>query len=61
MVDMEETGHKSIKMNDIINQIEARSLEFKGKLPTSFDLAKTIVAFANDAGGEIYIGTDNNH
>ena len=39
---------------------EGRRLEFKSKLPATSDLAKTIVAFANDAGGEIYIGIDNN-
>jgi predicted HTH transcriptional regulator len=35
-------------------------LEFKETLPSSADLAKTIVAFANDAGGELYIGIKDN-
>lgn len=39
---------------------EGRRLEFKGELPTNSDLAKTIVAFANDAGGNIFIGIDKN-
>lgn len=43
-----------------IGNPEGRRLEFKNELPMNSDLAKTIVAFANDAGGEIYIGIDNN-
>lgn len=43
------------------NLKEGRRIEFKGEIPASSDLAKTIVAFANDAGGEVYIGVDNNH
>ncbi len=35
-------------------------MEFKETLPTNSDLAKTIVAFANDAGGELYIGIKDN-
>ena len=34
-------------------------MEFKSALPTNSDLAKTIVAFANDAGGDILIGVDD--
>lgn len=44
------------KLSEIINQPEGRKLEFKSELPTKSDLAKTIVAFANDAGGELYLG-----
>ena len=47
-------------MDTILNQKEGRRLEFKGELPTNSDLAKTIVAFANDAGGDIYLGIANN-
>jgi predicted HTH transcriptional regulator len=43
-------------MIEFIKQPEGRRLEFKEKLPSSSDLAKTIIAFANDAGGDIYIG-----
>lgn len=46
-------------IKDLITQPEGRRLEFKGKLPTNSDIAKTIVAFANDAGGEIYIGIND--
>lgn len=40
----------------IIKSQEGRRLEFKGELPGNSDLAKTVIAFANDAGGDIYIG-----
>lgn len=30
-------------------------------MPSHSDPAKTVVAFANDAGGDIYIGIDNKH
>jgi predicted HTH transcriptional regulator len=43
-------------IKDILNKPEGRRLEFKQELPASADLAKTIVAFANDAGGDIFIG-----
>lgn len=42
--------------SQLITQSEGRRLEFKGELPANSDIAKTVVAFANDAGGEIYIG-----
>jgi len=48
-----------MKILEIIQQPEGRRLEFKELLPTSADLAKTIVAFANDAGGELFIGIRN--
>ncbi len=46
-------------MNKFWENNEGRRLEFKGELPAHSELAKTIVAFANDAGGEIYIGINN--
>ena len=46
-------------ISQIINDPEGRRLEFKGVLLTNSDLAKTIVAFANDAGGDIYLGIDD--
>lgn len=45
---------------DILKQPEGRWLEFKKSLPTVADLAKTIIAFSNDAGGELYIGIQDN-
>ena len=44
-----------------IQQPEGRRLEFKKEIPTNAELAKTIVSFANDAGGELFIGIKNNH
>lgn len=44
----------------LINQPEGRRLELKESMPTRSDLSKTVVAFANDAGGDIYIGVKNN-
>jgi predicted HTH transcriptional regulator len=49
-----------MNIKDIIQQPEGRRLEFKQELPATADLAKTIVAFANDAGGDLYIGFQNN-
>lgn len=48
-----------MRINEIIQQPEGRRLEFKETLPTVADLTKTIVAFANDAGGELFIGIRN--
>ena len=39
----------------IITQSEGRRLEFKETMPKRSDLAKTVIAFANDAGGDIII------
>ena len=47
------------RLIDILRQPEGRRLEFKSDLPTSADLAKTIISFANDAGGELFIGIDD--
>ena len=44
------------KLAEILNQPEGRRLELKAGLPTNAELAKSIVAFANDAGGEFYLG-----
>ncbi len=44
------------KLLEILKQPEGRKLEFKEILPAKANLAKTIISFANDAGGELYIG-----
>ena len=49
-----------MKLDNIIKQSANRKLEFKETLPNKSDLCKTVVSFANDAGGEIYIGIKNN-
>ncbi len=48
-----------MKLEKSIKQIESRRLEFKETLPKKSELCKTVVSFANDAGGEIYIGIRN--
>ncbi len=48
-----------MKIQELIHQPEGRRLEFKETLPTVADLTKTIVAFANDAGGELFVGIRN--
>lgn len=37
---------------------ESEFIEFKRGMPSARDLAKEIVAFANGAGGEIYLGVE---
>jgi ATP-dependent DNA helicase RecG len=43
-----------------LEQPEGRTLEFKEALPTQADLNKTMIAFANDAGGDLYVGVQDN-
>ena len=43
-------------LEKLIQEPEGRKLEFKEKLPSASELAKTIISFANDSGGELYIG-----
>ena len=45
-----------MNLKNIIQQPEGRRLEFKVIIPTTSDLTKTIIAFSNDAGGELYLG-----
>ena len=45
-----------MKIKEILNQPEGRRLEFKEQLPSGSNLARTVIAFSNDAGGEIYLG-----
>lgn len=49
-----------MNIKDILIQPEGRRLEFKAELPENSDLAKTVVAFANDAGGDLFIGIADN-
>ena len=49
------------ELMEMLKRQEGRTLEFKKTLPSNSDLAKTVVAFANDAGGEILIGIDDDH
>ncbi len=49
-----------VNLSEIVKQPEGRRIEFKKILPSSSDLAKTIISFANDAGGELFIGIADN-
>ena len=49
-----------MNINEILKKPEGRRLEFKETMPTQGSLPKTVIAFANDAGGEIYIGVRDN-
>ena len=49
-----------MKIREIVKQPESRMLEFKRELPKNRqNLLKTVVAFANGAGGNIYIGVSD--
>jgi ATP-dependent DNA helicase RecG len=48
------------KIKEILLQAEGRRLEFKEKMPSKSELYKTIIAFANDAGGMLFIGIEEN-
>ena len=45
-----------MNIKEIIKQPEGRRLEFKEQIPSRSHLARTVIAFSNDAGGEIYLG-----
>jgi len=49
-----------VNIKEIITQSEGRRLEFKEAMPARSDLSKTVVAFANDAGGDLIIGIKDN-
>lgn len=49
-----------MKIIEKITTGENRFVEFKGDLPVKDQIAKTVIAFSNGAGGEIFIGVDDN-
>ena len=49
-----------MKIQEILKQPESKTLEFKKEIPKNRqNLLKTVVAFANGAGGHIYIGVND--
>lgn len=44
---------------EIFNSPEGRKIEFKSHMPSGLQIEKTAIAFSNDAGGDIYIGIEN--
>ena len=49
-----------MNIKEIVTQTEGRRLKFKEVMPARSDLSKTVVAFANDAGGDLIIGVMDN-
>jgi len=45
-----------MSLTDFLKQPEGRRLEFKQQISRKSDLKKTRIAFANDAGGLLFIG-----
>ena len=45
---------------ELIKKGESKTVEFKEKLPSAINLAQTVIAFSNTAGGKIIIGVKNN-
>lgn len=55
-----QEGVYVLKLRERISKGENRTTEFKREVPVSLkNILKTIIAFANDAGGDIFIGIDN--
>jgi len=49
-----------MKIQEILKQPEGKTLEFKKELPKNRqNLLKTVIAFANGAGGNIYVGVND--
>jgi predicted HTH transcriptional regulator len=48
-----------MNIDTLLKQAEGKTLEFKRDLSSSKNLLKTLVAFANTAGGKIIIGVDD--
>lgn len=46
--------------NEVVN-LESKTLEFKRDFSSPQPILKTVVAFANSAGGQILIGVEDNH
>ena len=48
-----------MKISEILNQDEGKTLEFKRDLSSPRPVLKTLVAFANTAGGRLFIGIED--
>jgi len=59
MSEIEKFPLGSLNLTEIIKQPEGRRLEFKENLSDGNNIEKTVIAFSNDAGGEIYLGIKN--
>jgi len=48
-------------VHPLLQQPEGKQLEFKRDLSSTRNLLKTLVAFANCAGGRLVVGVDDAH
>ena len=48
-----------MSITDYLNSVEGKTLEFKQDLSSPRNMLKTLVAFANTAGGRIVIGVED--
>ena len=48
-----------MNLKKLIKKGESKTLELKEKLPSALNLAKTVIAFSNTAGGKIVIGVND--
>ncbi len=48
-----------MKIQEILKQSEGKTLEFKRDISSLKPILKTLVAFANTAGGILFIGREN--
>jgi ATP-dependent DNA helicase RecG len=55
---LSETGELCMTMNELLNRPEGKTLELKRDLSSLRLIIKTLVAFANTAGGVMIIGRD---
>jgi predicted HTH transcriptional regulator len=51
----------SVYVRDLITSPESKTLEFKRDLSSPGPMLKTLVAFANTAGGRLIVGIDDEH
>ena len=53
------TEHRSSTLDELLTHPEGKTLEFKRDLSSPKPLLKTLVAFANTAGGRLFVGIDD--
>lgn len=49
-----------MSLDDLLEKTEGKTLEFKRDLSSAKPILKTIVAFANTAGGSLILGVEDN-
>ena len=51
----------SLKPDGTLVAFESKTLEYKRDLASKDRILRTLVAFANSAGGSLVVGVDDNH